>query len=87
MPKGTKGFQKGQVFTAEHRKKISIATSRYRLGKHHSKETKQKLSIKKIGSKNPMWKGGITPVNKKIRMSLEYKFWRAAVFERDNYRQ
>ena len=32
-----------------------------------------------------MWKGGITPINIKIRMSLEYKLWRRAVFERDNY--
>lgn len=38
-----------------------------------------------IGEKNPNWRGGITPENKKIRCSLEYKLWRKAVFERDNY--
>ena len=27
----------------------------------------------------------ITPINIKIRSSLEYKLWRRAVFERDNY--
>lgn len=37
------------------------------------------------GEKNNMWKGGITPINQKIRTSKEYKDWRIKVFERDNY--
>lgn len=37
------------------------------------------------GEKNNHWKGGITPENMKIRQSKEYKDWRTAVFERDNY--
>lgn len=37
------------------------------------------------GSKNPNWKGGITKENEKQRKSLEYKLWRKAVYERDNY--
>lgn len=31
------------------------------------------------------WQGGITPKNLAIRMTLEYKQWRKAVFERDDY--
>jgi hypothetical protein len=37
------------------------------------------------GEKSHFWKGGITPINLKIRMSVEYKLWRNAVFQRDNY--
>lgn len=59
-----------------------------RLGqtKHCSKECitihkKNRMS----GKNNPLWKNGVTPKNEKIRKSLEYKIWRKAVFERDNY--
>lgn len=37
------------------------------------------------GEKNPRWKGGITPINEKIRKSLEYKLWRESVFKRDKF--
>lgn len=37
------------------------------------------------GENNPNWKGGVTPENKKVRHSLEYKTWRDSVFERDNF--
>lgn len=31
------------------------------------------------------WQGGKTPINRRIRVSREYKLWRQSVFERDNY--
>lgn len=37
------------------------------------------------GNKNPNWKGGITPIHLAIRSSQEYKEWRKAVYDRDNY--
>ena len=67
-------------------------------GKKHSPETLKKMSLVKKGKiplnvqrgqfkgeNNWNWKGGITPINHKIRTSNEYKLWRLAVFERDNY--
>lgn len=43
--------------------------------------TKERAS----GSNAWNWKGGITPLIKRIRNSTEYKVWRKSVFERDNY--
>lgn len=62
-------------------------------GKKMSEETKRKISIAKTGKPqlkhrgilHHHWKGGITPINHAIRSSLEYKLWRRAVFDRDNY--
>ena len=65
-----------------------------------AKQLKEKLRLSHIGQKgffkgkkrpeisnenHYCWKGGITPVNEKIRKSLEYRIWRTAVFERDDY--
>lgn len=37
------------------------------------------------GSKNPAWKGGITPFQTKIRNSSAYSNWRLYVMQRDNF--
>jgi len=37
------------------------------------------------GPANNKWRGGITPINSKLRQSIEMKEWRKAVFERDSY--
>jgi len=37
------------------------------------------------GASNPQWRGGVTPEHRRIRASPEYKLWREAVFERDNW--
>lgn len=101
---------------AAHRKLGTVPPSS--LGRKHTEETKQRMSLSRMGAKNPMfgkkvseetkkklseslkkvkhtwaargaasalWKGGITPINIMIRRSSEYKLWRKAVFERDNY--
>ena len=74
--------KKGTIFTDEHRKKLSLAKK----GVKFSEERKQNMRrMARRGEKNNMWKGGITPINTKIRTSLEYKLWRTAVFERDHY--
>lgn len=51
-----------------------------------SKECTRELHRKQfIGNKNPNYKGGITEKSLIIRGTAEYKDWRKAVFERDNY--
>jgi len=51
----------------------------------HSKETRQKLSRIFKGEKSHFWKGGISPINERIRKSAKYKEWRKQIFKRDNY--
>jgi len=41
--------------------------------------------LRQQGSLNWQWKGGITPEFHRIRVSQQWKIWRKAVFERDNY--
>ncbi len=58
-----------------------------------SDETRKKLSeaLKgrkmpwMIGEKNKNWKGGITSLNKLIRVCFEYRQWRSDVFTRDDF--
>ena len=54
-------------------------------GKHPSEESRRKMSEAHRGENHYNWKGGITTINHKQRTSSEYKIWRIAVFERDNY--
>lgn len=81
----------GKKLSKEHAKNISIAAKKnghgkWMTGKKHSKETIMKISqVVKRGEECNFWKGGITPLHNQIRHSLEYKNWRRAIFERDNY--
>lgn len=54
-------------------------------GRIKSIQERQNISFAKKGYKSHFWKGGITPVCNLIRKSAQYKEWRKAVFERDNY--
>lgn len=75
----------GRKHSEETKKKISDKNK----GKIFSVETREKLSISHkglmSGAKHPNWKGGLTPLNQRIKNSPEYKLWREAVFIRDNY--
>ena len=66
-------FQKGS--TPWNKDKKGIMPIPWNKGKNHV-----------IGKeKHWAWKGGITPINVKIRNSIKYKQWRTAVFKRDKY--
>lgn len=75
------------------RKGTQIGEKNHFYGKHHSGETKKKISLTHLGKPNfsargknhPCWKGGITPLNVKIRTSPEGILWRKSVFERDHF--
>lgn len=43
------------------------------------------ISFNQIGEKNPNWKNGSSPENTRIRMGMEFRLWREAVFMRDNW--
>lgn len=79
-----------------HTKKTKLAISKIRkenptrhwLGKKRPDMSLRQAGIKRpnlCGENSPRWKGGITPINKAFRKSLEYRIFRKAVFERDNY--
>lgn len=42
-------------------------------------------AINRTGEKSNFWKGGITPISKKLRVCQKYKQWRLSVYERDNF--
>lgn len=49
------------------------------------KNSEAQKALHRTGEKSPNWKGGITPINHKIRNSDEYKEWRNQIFERDQF--
>lgn len=89
----------GKKHSEETKKKISQISKKLGLippsplGRKHSIESRKKMSLARNGivrlgsrgEKSHRWKGGITPINRAIRTSLEYRLWRKSVFERDNF--
>lgn len=76
-----KGIKRGPM-SSDTKDKIRL----YVLSNPLPIEVLRKGATKRMGELNPSWKGGITPVNHKIRNSSQYKEWRASVFKRDGYR-
>ncbi len=79
-----KKVSRGKEFCSSHRpysdetrKKIGDSNR----GKRRSDEFRKKIS----GPNSHLWKGGISPIHKRIRRTPEYKEWRKAVFKRDNW--
>ena len=89
--KGRKPWNKGKKGTFKHteeaKKRIGSASkgNKYATGYKYTKEQRLEMSRIRRGSGHYNWQGGITSINEKVRNSLEYKLWREAVFERDNW--
>lgn len=84
--------RKGIPMSESTKKKLSESIKRHHANYGHNM-LGNKLSPERIaylkevnkGEKNPNWKGGVSPINTRIRQSLEYRQWRESVFKRDNY--
>ena len=82
-------WRKGLKMSEETKNKIRIGNK----GKLVSEETRRKNSLRQIGipkpyllrEKNPNWKGGVTPINNRIRDSAEAKIWKRKCMERDKF--
>ena len=91
MPKGIKGFQKGnqlgklhkgQPFTFKHKENLIKALR----GKKHPWVSEANKKRKALYRKNHWnWKGGISSEDKKVRQTLEYEIWRQEVYKKDNW--
>lgn len=56
-----------------------------RFVKNQNPWNKGKSAIWVKGEKHHLWKGGISSNEEKLRKSIEYRLWREAVFNRDNF--
>lgn len=99
--KGKNTWSRGSVATNETRKKLSIALkgkkrgamteeqkrkiSEAKTGTKLSIEHRRKIGLTQSGERSRWWRGGITPLYRRVRNTLEAKFWRDTVFKRDAY--
>jgi len=68
---------KGKPKSKEHSKKVSEAIKKW----WENPENRKRMT----GKNAFYWKGGITPLIKRIRHCAKYKEWRLSIMERDNY--
>lgn len=89
QPKGYKHSKETIELMSSIRK---LRPNRYWLGKERpnvfTEEVRRRLSDsmkKRVASgKHNFWKGGITPINNKLRGGIEYKLWESRVRDKDN---
>ncbi len=78
LKKGNK-YLLGYKFSEKSKRKMSLSH------KGRPSPLKGRYNLKMRGENHPNWKNGITPINVKIRTSLEYCVWREKILKRDNY--
>lgn len=84
--KGSVGFNKGKKFSKEWKEKMSVAKKGKPAGHGYSKEVREKIGKAHKGENNYNWKGGISLTKDILRKGSEYRLWRKAVLERDEYK-
>jgi len=66
-----------------------LKMSRAQKGRIVTKEMRLNMSKSRIGKyrgeKSPNWEGGVTPLNRLLRSSANWKIWRETIFLRDNF--
>ena len=76
---------RGRVVSAEWAEKLG----RVHRGVKKSPETRKKISNAKKGANSPLWRGGVSKINRTLRQNImsttEYTQWRTSVFEKDDY--
>lgn len=65
--------------------KESHNTDKYRQWDSEFHKGKNNPMYGRINETHPNWKGGITPLNRRIRGTYLYREWREKVFQRDNW--
>lgn len=86
--KGKNNPMYGREVSAETRRKRSISMMgkpAWNKGKKLPEWIRRKISEAQKQENGSNWRGGITKENKLIRASLDYKLWKEAVFERDDW--
>ena len=74
---GGKPWNKGKPWPKETKEKISQTNKR--------KGIEPKIKFIGLGKHHPRWSGGSGTKRHQIMGRVEYRLWRIAVFERDNY--
>lgn len=80
---GRPSARKGVAMSNEQKIKLSKSHKGKKLTLEHRRKISE--SHKKNIENHKWWKGGVTSRSQQIKNSFEYKQWRKAVFERDNY--
>ena len=83
IPPSMKGVKHSEAFRQKCSERRGSKAPWY--GRHHSTETKRKLSELRSGEGGSNWQGGITPITERARRTIEFRLWRDAIFARDNW--
>lgn len=75
-------FDCGQQLSAYNYKRCRKCQDKFNVGENNPRYGKPRLNFR--AENNPNWKGG-KRTRHVLQGQVEYKFWREAVFKRDNY--